>query len=264
MIKKGWFEKIKLRIFTLIVKYKSKNTYPETLEVSLENLLGKQRKLKVAIIDDESFPWVDALESRGAKVTHFNDYCKPTTQVNQKTKIIDFSSFDIIICDVRGVGSTIYPDLDGVGVMEDLRNKYLFHVIIAYTGNPGAISSKLKKNDCLDMIFVKDWALEDFLLNYDKLAEVFKYPAARWKFIRKRLSHLDIGEKEIEMFRRSFVEDVLLINMLREKFKWSPEQTKELILKSSKRDIVECDTLVKFGLTGLQITKILMPFLGGK
>lgn len=258
MAEKSWFEIIKLKIYTWIVKYKSSKTYPETLTINLENLLEKQRRLKVAIIDDESFPWSDALESGGAKVSIFNDYCKPITQANQKTKIIDFSNFDIIICDVRGVGSTIYPTLEGVGVIGDLRKRYPFHVIIAYTGNPGAISSKLKKNECLDMIFVKDWELEDFLFNFDKLTEIFKHPAARWKFIRKRLSHLDIGEKEIEMFRRSFVEDVLLVNMLREKFKWTPEQTKELILKSSKRDIVECETLVKFGLTGVQITKLLI------
>ena len=73
MAKKSWFDGIKLNIYTWIVKYKSNKIYPETLTINLENLLEKQRKLKVAIIDDESFPWSDALESGGAKVSIFND-----------------------------------------------------------------------------------------------------------------------------------------------------------------------------------------------
>lgn len=261
---KSYWDNLKLKFHILVVKYKSRNTYPDLLTVNFESIFGKQRKLKIAVIDDDDFPFTDALEARGAggKVQHFSDYTKPLKQAQQKSKPIDLSNYDIIFCDISGVGSSIFPSLEGIGVIDDLRIKYPFHVIVAYTGNPGLISSKLKKADCVDHIFSKDWQLDDFLLNFDKLVEIFKFPKARWIFIRKRLSFLDVGEKEIESFRRSFVEHVLLANILKNNFDWNPEQTRNMLIDSSNRSQIECETLVKLGITGLQITKLITPNLG--
>lgn len=255
-----WKIKATFAYCSVVARIKSQKTYPESLSVDLDELLGKPRKIRVAIIDDQPFPWKDALEGRGCRVNYFPDYIKPIKQTNQKVKVHDLGSYDIIICDIHGVGSTMFPQVEGIGVIEDLRRKYPLHVIAAYTGNPGAIYSRLKRQDSLDMVFSRDWQVDDFLLNFDELAKIFRSPRHRWNFVRKRLNYLDIGEEKIESFRKSFVESVLLGGMLRTKFKWDAEKTRELVVASSRQPSVDYASLAKLGIGVAQIVKLVNPF----
>lgn len=243
----------------IVSKHRAKTTYPETLSLNLSDLLAAARLIRVAIIDDERFPWKEALESRDCKVTYYPDYTKPIKQANQKIKVHDLASQDVIICDIHGIGSAIYPGVDGIGVMEELRKKHPLHIICAYTGNPGAIYSKMKKQDTLDMVFSKDWELDDFLLNFDEIAKIFTSPRYRWEFIRKRLTHLEVSEKKISEVRRMFVENVLLSQMLKHRFSCSAGETKHLILSSSSS--VDLKALIKFGIGAAELAGLVSPFV---
>ena len=239
--------------------YKARSTYPEGLTIDLTELISKPRPTKVAIIDNEKFPWIEALQNRQCEVNYFSDYTKPIKQANQKVKAISFAFSDIIICDIHGVGSAIYPELDGIGVMEELRRKHPLHVIAAYTGNPGAIYSKMKKKDTLDAVFSRDWEIDDFLFNFDELLKIFRSPKNRWEFIRRRLSHLEVGEKRIAEIQKAFVEKVLMSQMLKERFSCSAEETKR-ILTSSPSNISPI-TLAKFGIGTAEFASLISPFL---
>lgn len=243
----------------LIAKHRAKTTYPESLSLDLGELLSSPRPIRVAIIDDQSFPWIEALESRNCKVTYYSDYTKPVKQANQKIKAHSFQSNDIIICDIHGVGSAIYPGVDGIGVMDELRRKNPLHVIAAYTGNPGAIYSKMRKQDTLDAVFSRDWGIDDFLLNFDELIKVFSMPKNRWEFIRRRLSHLEVSEKKINDIQRVFVENALLGQMLKQKFRCSAEQTRNLLLSST--DTFDLVALTKFGIGAAELAGLISPFI---
>lgn len=65
-------------------------------------------------------------------------------QSGQKLKMISLNNPDIIFCDINGVGEELYRDYKGLGVVENLREKYPFSAIYAYTGNPGFVSTRLK------------------------------------------------------------------------------------------------------------------------
>lgn len=243
----------------LIARHRSKGAYPETLTLDLGELLSKSRQIKVAIIDDQRFPWVEALESRNCQVHYYQDYTKPVKQANQKTKVISVQSSDIIICDIHGVGSAIYPGVDGIGVMEELRRKHPFHVIAAYTGNPGVIYSRMKKRDALDAVFSRDWAIDDFLFNFDELVKVFHVPKNRWDFIRRRLDHLGVSEKRIAEIQRLFVENVLLGQLLKQKFHYSADQTRELLLSSSTG--LDPVAFAQFGIKAAELAGLVSPLL---
>lgn len=249
---------VKIKLYKIIASYKSKETYPESIDLNLDDLLAKPRKIKVAIIDDAQFPWTEAIENRGCLVYYYQDYTKPIVQSNQKIKTISVNSSDIIICDINGVGSAIYPGLDGVGVIDELRKKHPFHVIIAYTGNPGAIHSKLKSKTALDGIMVRDWGIDDFLFNFDEVLKIYKSPAKRWKFIQDRLKHLDLRDKEIDGIRRKYVENILLSKLLNEKLNFSPEATQEILTKEEKIDL---GVLAKIGLNAIEACNLLSPFI---
>lgn len=225
------------RLFCIgLAKYRARRTYPDSLELDLKELLSDPRPLRVAIIDDQPFPWKNALETRGCRVTVYSDYTKKITQPNQRLKAIDLSAQDIIICDINGVGTSLYPGSEGISIIEDLRRKNPLHVIAAYTGSPGTIYSKLKRQDALDTVFVRDWSVEDFLFNFDALLDIFRKPKDRWVFIRRRLSYLNINDTKIDQVRLAFVENVLLCQFLRQKFNFSAEKTQQLVIEA-ERDI---------------------------
>ncbi len=252
------FDWLKIRIYKAIASYKSRDTYPESIELNLDDLLAKPRNIKVTIIDDAPFPWTEAIENRGCTVTYHQDYTKPITQSNQKIKTIATNSSDIIICDVNGVGSAIYPGLDGVGVIEELRRKHPLQVIIAYTGNPGAIHAKLKSKTTLDGIMVRDWGIEDFLFNLDEILKIYRYPAQRWQFINSRLKHLGLKDKEIECTRRKYVENILLSQLLKEKLNFSPAATQEVLTAEKSFDI---GAFAKIGIGAAEAWGLLSPFV---
>lgn len=249
---------IKIKFYKFVASYKSKETYPESIELNLNDLLTKTRPIKITIIDDEPFPWIDAIENRGCLVQYYTDYTKSIIQSNQKNKAIKVGHSDIIICDINKVGSIIYPNLDGVGVIEDLRRKHPFHVIIAYTGNPKAIHAKLKKQTALDGIMVKDWGIEDFLLNLDDFLAIYKHPSQRWEFIKNRLKHLGVKDKEINQVRMKYVENMLLSKSLKEKFDFDAKATQEMLTKETSISMPE---FTKLGIGAANIAQILSPFV---
>lgn len=243
----------------ILARHRAKTTYPETLEINLSDLLASPRPIKVAIVDDQPFPWKDALESRSCRVTYFSDYTKPIKQSNQKIKAYDLSSHDIIICDIHGVGAALYPGVDGLGVIEELRRKNPLHVICAYTGNPGAIYSRLKRQDALDMVFSREWEIDDFLLNFDQVARIFTSPKFRWDFIRRRLVYLGLSEREISGVQRRFVENTLLSKMLNQRFKNDAGETKRLICNEPSR--IDVVSLAKFGIGATEFAGLVSPFI---
>lgn len=244
---------------TILARHRAKTTYPETLAINLSDLLASPRPIKVAIVDDQPFPWKDALESRGCRVAYFSDYTKPIKQANQKIKAHDLSSHDIIICDIHGVGSALYPGVDGLGVIEELRRRNPLHVICAYTGNPGAIYSRLKRQDALDMVFSREWEIDDFLLNFDQVVQIFTSPKVRWEFIRKRLVHLGLSEREIGGVQRMFVENTLLSQMLNQRFHSDADETRRLICSSPSR--FDVASMAKFGIGAAELAGLVSPFV---
>jgi len=240
-------------------EFKSRTTYPESLDVDLSELLSKPRSIKVAVIDNEPFPWTDALESRGYEVTYYPDYTKPIKQAGQKLKPINPESADLILCDIHDVGSAVFPGLDGLGVIENLRKSLPLHVIAAYTGDPGSIYKKLKKQDTLDMVFSRDWLIEVFLLNLEELSRIFKNPKNRWIFIRRRLEHLNIGEKRIQEVQRAFVRNVLQSQLLKQNLNYSTQEIKRLTSESDNK--ISLAAFTNAGIKATEIASLLSPLI---
>lgn len=251
-------EWLKTKYCKIVASHKSKDTYPESIQLDLSELLTKPRAIKITIIDDAPFPWIDAIENRGCSVTYHQDYTKPIAQAKQKIKTVSTQASDIIICDINGVGSAIYPNLDGVGVIEELRRKHPLHVIVAYTGNPGAIHSKIKKRNTLDGILSRDWAIDDFLFNFDDLLKIFRSPSHRWQFIQARLKHLEVKDKDIDSLRRKYVENLLLSKMLKEKFNCDASKAKQIITSEPG---INLSALTKAGLGAIEVWNLLSPFV---
>lgn len=204
---------LKLKVELFLLQKKAKKTFPEDL--SNLTLWSQSTGLKVAVIDNDGFNLKTNLESIGVSVTVFYDYFKPVSQRQEKRKPYPFSQYDIILCDINDVasGNDGFGELQGVGAIEALRYNFPFKMIIAYTGNPAALSRRIKKeksSNLVDKIYDKQWAPEDFMETFKESSKSFSNPGARWQFIRNRLTYLDAKEKEIDKIREAFVYSCLL------------------------------------------------------
>jgi len=241
-------------------KYKSKSVYPDQIEVDFENLLGAPKKLKIAVIDDAEFPWKDALEVKGHSVDVFEDYTKSIKQEGQRVKAYTFSKYDIVLCDIDGVGMMLYPGAEGVAVISDIREKNPMQVIAAFTGKPAKLldPSTGRNITAIDKTFQRDWSVDDFLFNFSKLSCIFHKPSERWEFIRERLLHVGVSESKISEMQRTFVENVLLTKLLREKFSWSQADIKRIALESERQ--VDPVILAKIGVSSGKLIYSLLSF----
>jgi hypothetical protein len=255
----NWYNKLIYSYCKLVSKVKSKNTFPDDLALDLNKLISQPRLIKVAIIDNKPFPFTEAIESVNCKVSFYNDYTKPIVQAKQKIKTHNFKDQDIIICDIHDVGGAMYPGHEGIGVIENLRKKHPFHIIIAYTGNPGIIAEKLKKPTTIDGTFPKEWEVDDFLFNFEELLKALNNPKNRWEFIRRRLKHLEVDDKRILEIQQAFVENVLMSQMLNQKFLFKASDIKNL--SDSSNPSFDPIKFIKFGINASELAALVSPFI---
>lgn len=229
---------IRVFYYRLMASLRSRVVYPDDIDIDTRAFFERPVSLKIAVIDDNEFPWVDTLESKGHSVSVFNDYHKTSTKASQKKlQSYKLHSYDIVFCDIEGVGLLAYPGLEGVGVIQDLRELNPLQVIVAFTGSPARLlDPKTGKNyTAIDSIFQRDWELEDFLLNFNSLTKIFAAPKQRWKFLRVRLVHLDFSESKITMIQRAFTANLLFLKYLGERTNIPKSEIKQIILDSEKR-----------------------------
>lgn len=251
-------ENFRYYFYSIVAKLRARSIHPESIELDLLSLLATKQKIKVAIIDDQPFPYLNALEAEGCEVRIFEDYSTQVKQRNQKLKIIELSSYDVIVCDVHSIGAQIFPGSEGISVIEDIRIKCPLKVIVAYTGDPGAILTKLKRQDTLDKTFAKDWSVDDFLFNFREVLDIFKKPKNRWEFIQRRLTHLGLAQHKISGVQRVFVEHVLLCQMLSSRPKYSELHLRQVIDSASER--IDTGAVLRVGLKAAEVVQLFLPF----
>jgi len=256
------FEKLKLKYYHFLCYLKAKNTYPENLKNELDDAIRIGRKIKVSVIDDVDFPFQNMIENENCTVKHYKKYTKDINQSGQRIKSINIGSPDIILCDIHGVGEELYHDYAGLGVMENLRNKYPFSAIIAYTGNPGFVTAKIKNLKTIDGIFAKEWGDADFLVNFNKIRNKFICPAQRWLFVRDRLLYLEASEKKVDELRLAYVKHVLLTKALHEKMGFNSSEIISLLQGAEGVDF-DSKYWAKIGIRGVEMYGVFSPLIGG-
>ncbi|WP_122255184.1 hypothetical protein [Pseudomonas syringae] len=228
---------MKIFYYKLMSSLRAKAIYPDDIDIDVQAFFAKPSKLKIAVIDDSDFPWTQTLESKGHSVNLFRDYHKTSTKASRKKlQAYNLNSFDVVFCDIEGVGALAYPGSEGIGVIQDIRELNPLHVIVAFTGSPSRLlDPKTGKNlTAVDAVFQRDWGVDDFLLNFNSIMKIFVEPKQRWRFIRGRLVHLDLSESKIMTAQRAFTQNVLFLKYLGEKTDISKNEIQKIILESEK------------------------------
>ncbi len=81
-------------------------------------------KVPILVIDDNEFEYLDHLKNHRFDITYFNDI----------QSIESVKEYEVILCDINGVGKIFDSKFEGAHVISELYKKYPFKTIIAYTG----------------------------------------------------------------------------------------------------------------------------------
>jgi hypothetical protein len=147
--------------------------------------------VKIAIIDDETVPYLESLRNSDFLIHHFKDI----------ESINSMQGFDIILVDIKGVGKKFESDFGGAFLISELRKFYPFKIIVAYTGQ----SFDASYNNYFSMaddVLKKDIDYDTWVDSLDQYIQLSLDPIKQWKRMREYLL-----KKEIDLIRLVKLED---------------------------------------------------------
>ena len=158
----------------------------------------RRSDVKIAIIDDEPIEIMDILKSH-----KFNIDLIPKIE-----SINILGEYDIIICDIHGVGEAFSKEFQGSYLVKEIYKQYPFKIIISYTG----ITYDARYNEYLkhaEFSLKKDVSSEDFVEKLDAAISLIQDPVHRWNKIKNYLVENDVPTYEIALIEDDFVRRLL-------------------------------------------------------
>ena len=167
---------------------------------AIEIAIAKQRKyFKIAVIDDEEFPKEDQLRRLSYNITKFDDLLS----------IDIIESYDIIVCDIKGVGRKLFGDSGNGGMLiEEIRKNYPNKYLIVYSGETHKVESNHYFKVADNWIDKTAGDNEKWTYLLDKAIEEVSNSVHAWKKIRDSLLKNKMKVADILYLETKFVEAV--------------------------------------------------------
>lgn len=151
---------------------------------SVEDLSGKslshvtpvnrdlRSRVRVLIIDDNPFAQKDNLRSHGYDVHVESDLSSLTVA----------EGFQIVLCDLNGVGQKLGGDSGGF-LIKEIKKNYPQKYVVAYSGHTFDATFNYYLNQA-DAVMKKDADLEEWIDKLDEIVKSMIDPIAQWKRAR--------------------------------------------------------------------------------
>ncbi len=158
----------------------------------------QRENVKIALIDDEPFQGLERLQRNDYKIKQFEDIYDIST----------VSEFEIVLVDIDGVGKTLSENYQGAFILQEIRKKYPYKIIIAYSSKTfDASYNKYFRN--ADFIFRKDLTTEQWVENLDQAIAYAIDPLYQWKKLRDYLLANDVKLVNVLKVEDNFVKCIL-------------------------------------------------------
>lgn len=152
-----------------------------------KNIHTLRTKVKVLIVDDETFEIVDLLRTWKYDVYYKKDI----------TYAIEAEAFDIIIIDIAGIASALKSSMGGFAIAEEIKKRYPWKQVWCYSGNllKEEIASRISR---IDGYIGKDTDIDKWNEKLDNIIETYSSNDYRIDVFRKELKKCGLGEKDID------------------------------------------------------------------
>lgn len=158
----------------------------------------RRANIDILVIDDASFPPKENLGNNNFRITQWSDI--------EDLKTVEH--YDLILCDIEGVGKKINPTDQGGAVIKQIKKLYPHKYIIAYS----ARTFGTQFNEFFmyaDETVSKDKDVSDWCDTLDDAMEEIVDPQKFWLRLRKFLSDSNIGTKELLAMEDKYVRSML-------------------------------------------------------
>lgn len=136
----------------------------------------KREDVNMVLIDDEQFPYLELLKQHKFNIDTLNNITSLTT----------LDGYDVILCDLNGVGKNYSEKFQGAYLVKEIYKRYPFKIIISYTG----ISFDARYNEYLkyaDFSVKKDVESEVWVEKLDMAIDMLSNIEKRWERVRDYL-----------------------------------------------------------------------------
>ena len=161
-----------------------------------DDILKLRRKFEILFIDDDEIAYLENLKSNGFNVTYKTNI----------TNIKDVSAYDIIMCDINGVGESLGKD--GASMAAQIKNAYPNKVIISYSAASHSFTYQ-KTLESVDKRIPKGTSIEDWLNLLDEIIEENSNPIKVWNKTELKLLKANLSTREIAELESKYVEAII-------------------------------------------------------
>ncbi len=200
---------------------------PKTI-TDLRSIVGTRHKperkdVKIVVIDNDPFPYMDMLR------TH--NFC--IEQLTNLETLASISSYDIVLCDVQGVGLNFSETFQGAYLVKEIRKKYPFKFIISYTAydNDARYTALLKS---AGYSIKKDEDTEVWVEKLDSAITAVYDVEEQWYKIRDYLL-----SQKVSLFQVALIEDDFVRRVQKKKsFDDFPSTKRYLRIDKDAKDVL--------------------------
>ena len=170
----------------------------ERTALQLPNSIAEIRKhVNMLIIDDNDFSPEPYLISNGYQVHHKSDI----------DRIKDVEPYDIILCDISGVGKKLGYTKEGAFIIREIHANYPNKRVIAYTANTYNADYN-QFFSMADFVAPKDLGIDDWIDILDDQVKKSIDPVNQWNKIRDYLQENGVSTLTIARIEDKFVDAV--------------------------------------------------------
>lgn len=156
-----------------------------------------KRVTDILVIDDDVFTFLDVLKKHEFNIDH-----KPDIQ-----SLKDVEAYDIILCDIRGVGKFLGSKYEGAYLIKQIKEKYPNKIVISYTANDydPSFQEYLKYADA---IMPKGSALEDWAALLERILRENADPVKQWSRTREALLNANVPTAIVAEYEVKYVKAI--------------------------------------------------------
>lgn len=182
------------------------NSYRSVLELRdiarVTRLSKPQKELRatarIAVIDDEKFQAFSNLTSYGYNITELPDI----------RSVSEIENFDIVLCDLMGVGNNFDKSIGGASIIGEIKRNYPTKFVVAYSGARANSNESAAAREVADEFIKKDADISKWVERLDEIIHTVVDPYQMWLVARQGLIDNEIDIRRIVELEDAYVRSV--------------------------------------------------------
>lgn len=156
-----------------------------------------RRKVEILFVDDAELPILESLRLQRFNIEHKIDIAS----------INDVAGYDIILCDIRGVGQKFNSDKEGAYLIKQIKEMYPEKRIIAYTASTYDPSYN-QYLELADNVIVKGVTSEVWAEIIDDQIKKSISPIYQWEKLREKLLSEGVDITTVSKLEHEYVKSI--------------------------------------------------------